>query len=499
MLLLVFFPARAVNAQETEGTDDSGGVDVMLLLDVSGSMRYNDAGRIVPNSAAGFAETLGAGNTASRVGVIAFSGTIRSTVPLRFASDPAHTESVRASLDRLEYNGYTDFGLAMLKAEEMFAGTEDAGNRKAVLLLTDGMFEINPNTPRRTVEASESDLNSVLDRLGSSVPVYAVGLNDNGSVDADFLQSLAERTSGKMYITDGAEGIPAIFGEINTEIMRAGVQDEVPSTEAPTEAATEPVTELATEVPGTEAPTEAFTEAFTEGTSFEAPTTEASTEVITEEVVTEPVTEVPGTEAPTEAFTEAFTEGTSAEAPATEASPEVIAEEVITEPATEVPGTEAPAEPATGKPFGILDGVLIFLVAIGTAAVCYGLYRAFLKKASAGKPVRLLVKSVNADGDGIYENNIQLDDLKKNSPLSKLPGSSLDGLTDAEDILISPVTRNGKAALLLTNKSDCEISDEDNTIIVRKKILWAEGRKLTFTAADPQDLSHWEITLNGKI
>jgi hypothetical protein len=106
-----------------------------------------------------------------------------------------------------------------------------------------------------------------------------------------------------------------------------------------------------------------------------------------------------------------------------------------------------------------------------------------------------------ADGTETGSVTANLDTYGKNTAISDILDDFLQasGLTeqdvsvDTSGVLITPVLSGGSPAVLLINKSGCEISDEEGTILINKNIVWKNGRKMTLTDANPADLSKWEI------
>ena len=472
-LIILLLAATPLEVRAEDDDFASRGTDVILVADVSGSMRFNDANKAMPVHAMEFIEKLYAADASIRVGFIAFASRInRSVAPEGYSE--GHLANIKNTLDGLEYVGYTDIGLAMREARKLFEESGSGGGR-SIIFFTDGMIEINPERADRTVSQSRREVESTLDAFDGSVPIYSIGLNDNGSVDVNFLNMLAERTSAASYVTRGVDELPGIFSEIIllinpyvTETVLVPENDpesynETVSEESPVVDATDETEYVAETYPSQEEPTEPEQEYET----VESPPVPS----------TEPVEEI-------------YITGT----------PDPVIEAAAEEEADVENETDGGA-PNLLRTVGTAFAVIIIIAA--TAAACAGLYYFFISRtSSAGEFAgRLEIRAVNPDGKETRAAEIELGEYGKRVDLSAVLGDFMkrEGLTaedisvSTEGIVLSPVKSAGKQAVFLFNKGECEITDDENVIQVRKGILWQENRRLTFTDEVPEDQSRWEI------
>jgi hypothetical protein len=135
--------------------DDSGPLDVLLLLDVSGSVR-----EILPQIAACATDALSALGEEDRAAVMAFSKTtaLAQSLTLNFL---AVAEGIRATLS-LRIGLDTDINQAVCSAANYL---HDAGgtSRRAVLVITDNMQETS--IPDPVVDEQLTEAGAVLDGL----------------------------------------------------------------------------------------------------------------------------------------------------------------------------------------------------------------------------------------------------------------------------------------------------------------------------------------------
>jgi len=236
-LFAIFIFHSSVYANDTEpiGIIPSDGIDAILVIDTSGSMRYADPERITLEAATLFMDMMETTN--SRIGIVGFSGALHSVMPLTPINEIGVRNQIRESISQFVYHGWTDIGLALQTAAEMILEPSDTNNSPMILLFTDGRIELPPNQLNRTVEMSYQDAEWAIESVGSFTPIYTIGLNYDGSVNIDFLQDMAARTGATSSIIYDAALLPQLFNEIfashiRTSIVEMAVIEPVPDTYA---------------------------------------------------------------------------------------------------------------------------------------------------------------------------------------------------------------------------------------------------------------------------
>lgn len=180
---------RPIARVETRTNPDAQ-ISVILVLDVSGSMRgapLADA----KAAARQFIAQLGAGD---RVALLAFAeridfDAIDPTREIDFTTDHI---AVLNRIDALQAGGATPLYDALFKAVQT-ADRADLGHR-AVLLLTDGVDEDGSGTrPGSQVASSDTPI-QIAQR--TNIPIFTIGLGN--AIDAGYLERVA-RTTGATY------------------------------------------------------------------------------------------------------------------------------------------------------------------------------------------------------------------------------------------------------------------------------------------------------------
>lgn len=188
---------------------------VMVLIDNSGSMRSNDADRLVPEAVSGFIRSLPA---ETDVGVIAFDGRARLVQAPIAAGDFSSS-----ALDGIDYSGQlTDPSVAVERALYEFRQLGPAaGSVQSVILLTDGMIDLgNPAASLRAEDWLVGELSDSLQQQGARV--WAIALTE--AADFRMLSRLTAATGGEYFRAAEASEVAAAIGRIEAGIasVRSG-------------------------------------------------------------------------------------------------------------------------------------------------------------------------------------------------------------------------------------------------------------------------------------
>jgi len=219
--LLVLALARPqTGASRTEVKSE--GIDIVLCIDVSGSMRAEDMGpgnrlAVVKEVAKKFVE----GRPGDRIGLVVFSGGAYTQCPLTLDHG-----IVTSLIDQIDFGTVADgTAIGMGLATSVNRLREAKGKSKVVILLTDGQNnagEIDPTTAAKAAHAL-------------SVRVYTIGAGSKGaaripvddpvfgrryvtidaSIDENTLQNIARETGGHYFRATTAEALQKIYEEID--------------------------------------------------------------------------------------------------------------------------------------------------------------------------------------------------------------------------------------------------------------------------------------------
>ena len=223
--LFVFGQARP-QFVESETAVKASGVDIVVALDLSGSMESEDfrlAGKQV-NRLAIAKDTLKKfieRRPNDRIGLVAFAGKAYIAAPMTLDHSFLQMNVERLQLHSIEEG--TAIGAGLAAAVNRLR--ELKSKSKIVILLTDGQNTVPKVPPLTAAEAAQS--------LG--VKVYTIGVGTRGmapfpqvdpfgrkyyvqtkvDIDEATLQEIAKKTGGKYYRADRTETLNLIYDEID--------------------------------------------------------------------------------------------------------------------------------------------------------------------------------------------------------------------------------------------------------------------------------------------
>lgn len=211
------------------------GIDIEIVLDVSGSMGAED---FQPKNRLEVAKTVVkefiAQRPADRIGLVVFSGAAMSRAPLT-----ADREMLGFLIDSLALNTLPDgtaIGVALANAAARLK--EGEAKSKVVVLVTDGVNNVGAIDPMSAAAICQ----------GLGIRVYTIGVGTRGrvpvpmpttnqltgqtevrrvmldvEVDEELLRRIAERTQGRFYKATDPEALRRVFAEID-ELERTPLQ-----------------------------------------------------------------------------------------------------------------------------------------------------------------------------------------------------------------------------------------------------------------------------------
>jgi Ca-activated chloride channel family protein len=212
-------PQQGVRQTETE----TRGVDIMLAIDVSGSMKAEDfqpRNRLVVAKQA--ARDFVRQRAHDRVGLVAFAGTAFSQCPLTLDHQALEELLSALDFDTIEEDG-TAIGMGLATAVSGLR--ESRTPSKVVVLLTDGSNnrgQVDPLTGAELARAYGVRVYTVLVGKGGMVPVP---VNDpvfgrktqmaRVEVDETALREIAKRTGGRYFAATDPQALTEIYSQID--------------------------------------------------------------------------------------------------------------------------------------------------------------------------------------------------------------------------------------------------------------------------------------------
>lgn len=173
----------------------SNGLEVVLVIDVSGSMREGDAIGAARQAASGFLDAL---PRDVAVGVVAFGDTVLLSSPL--GTDRAAT---RAAIEGLQATGETALYDALVFSQQLFSGgTTD----RQIVLLSDGGDTLSGNTQEAAVEVATSIRTNVIELTSSEANTLV-------------LAQLASAKGGFRAAANDPAALAGLYGDVADDLL----------------------------------------------------------------------------------------------------------------------------------------------------------------------------------------------------------------------------------------------------------------------------------------
>ena len=213
--LVLLFGSMASVTYAAEIKTVKNNLDIMFIMDHSGSMNTNDKEKVAPEMVKAFVDTVHSENV--RVGFVAYNdGIVSSSAPVPVATAEERT-ALKSALGEARYSGNTDIGLALKYACELSG--EEPGRRRMFVLISDGESDLGGSATGRTLEDSVNDLEyaaSVCEE--AAIPIYTVAFGSFGG-SREVLEHIAGRTGGQSYTAQNPELlIEVLYGILNNNL-----------------------------------------------------------------------------------------------------------------------------------------------------------------------------------------------------------------------------------------------------------------------------------------
>lgn len=229
LVLLVFALMQPQYGMEREEVTRQG-IDIMIAIDVSGSMAAEDFKPNRLSAAKKITENFITGLVDHRIGLVVFAGLSLTQCPLTIDYGVVTELLRRASLQMLKADG-TAIGDAIINAVYKFNNDKKEKRDKVVILLTDGENNAGIVEPLQAAKiASDRSVRIYTIGVGSvegaPIPIFRGGRkmyaqNNDGSVyipklDEQLLKDVAYMTGGQYFRATDNDALEQIYKKIST-------------------------------------------------------------------------------------------------------------------------------------------------------------------------------------------------------------------------------------------------------------------------------------------
>ena len=220
---LIIAMARPRKVDISSQTKSTKGIDIVMAIDVSGSMLAKD---LKPNRMEALkkvAENFVEGRPNDRIGIVVYAAEAYTKTPV--TSDKA---VIQQAIKSIEYNNVlqdgTGIGMGLTTAINRLKDSK--AKSKVIILLTDGVNNAGFIEPETASQIAKE----------YGIKVYTIGIGTNGNamfpyayapnggflfrmmpveIDVNLLQTIAKNTGGKYFRASSNSKLEAIYNEIN--------------------------------------------------------------------------------------------------------------------------------------------------------------------------------------------------------------------------------------------------------------------------------------------
>jgi len=207
--------------------------DIILAIDSSGSMSTNDPTRL---RISGAKEYIGRLSCPDHVAVVDFDDNAFLTKQ-NVGGAPHHLTSyshncfpdygeAKTDVDTIDSSGSTNYGAALLVANNEMLGYGDPDHAHVIILLTDGYNTCCPNQAAGDALAQQQARRA----RDNGIVVFTIGLGND--VDTAMLQYIADTTGGSYYPAPTAASIRWIYFEISRHFAGSFACGDISTSEA---------------------------------------------------------------------------------------------------------------------------------------------------------------------------------------------------------------------------------------------------------------------------
>ncbi len=217
MLTNWIWPARAW----AEAVSGWPSLDVIFVIDDTGSMEQNDPGHLCTKAVMQFVDLLP--DDSSQVGVVTYSvGVEKQLKPILITADNDAKAKIKSFIKKsIQQDGaYTDIASGLVAGKKLLDQFKRSNAQPLIILISDGENDLGKN---RTQAQSDADLKKVLQ---SDYPVYTIGLGDKSQSYRMYLSGIANETDGQAYFPKSEKELPTLVKDIQNSFLNREAQGD---------------------------------------------------------------------------------------------------------------------------------------------------------------------------------------------------------------------------------------------------------------------------------
>lgn len=205
VLILVFIiqivvgKAQLAYAEETRKCENAD--DIVVVLDVSGSMASTDTERLAFET---IELLVRMSEPEDRIAIVAFNETIVYQAGLTFIEDEQSIATILSDLQSVAYQGNTDNGLGLSTGLRLLQEEQKEERNQIMIFISDGKIDLPNQKEGRTETLSKQDMDvSIQVAMEEKIPIYTFGFSSSEPEIIDELTAIATATHAANYICKG--------------------------------------------------------------------------------------------------------------------------------------------------------------------------------------------------------------------------------------------------------------------------------------------------------
>ncbi len=212
ILLAIIILFSSMNVVKADTNNGGNRMNVVFVLDQSGSMANTDAAALRYEAVDLF---LGLATEAGNyMGAVVFDDTIVMRQDITEISGKTSKDELSGNIRGAKSNGDTDIGKALEAATQMLLSSGNKSIPSAIILLSDGNTDLPKDVTGEALKASEQSKQNAIDTARENgIKIYTICLNANGQARPEELRDISDATGGSCVEVRNAEDLKDVFSQ----------------------------------------------------------------------------------------------------------------------------------------------------------------------------------------------------------------------------------------------------------------------------------------------
>ncbi len=202
-------------------------LELMFVLDASGSMRSNDRNRMALDMVSAFVDTIH--TEGIQIGFVAYNDKIVSSVSPISIERQKERLRIKQQIANTDYSGNTDIGIGLSKAFEYVE--KDSKAKRAMILISDGETDLGQVSSEQEEVAKKRQEQVVLSCKEEGIPIYTIAFGDYDG-NQKVLEQIAKQTKAANYVAKSPETLMDVLYGIFDQNVSYKIQEITNSTYA---------------------------------------------------------------------------------------------------------------------------------------------------------------------------------------------------------------------------------------------------------------------------